>query len=347
MNEIAYRVACVQAAPAYFDKEAGVEKTVRFIDQAARSGVKLLAFPECWIPGYPWWAWLDAPVVGMGYVQRHFNNCIAADGPELQRIARAAKRAGVYVVLGYSERRAGSLYIAQAHIDPYSGTITPRRKLKATHTERTIFGEGDGSGYFVRETPLGRIGSLCCWEHLNPLNKYAMFAQNEQVHIGAWPGFSLYAGKAFALGPELNTAVSQVYAAEGQCFVLAASALVSEEIQGMICDTGFKRELLPTGGGAARIFGPDGSSIAPPLDEHEEGLLIAEIDLDLISLAKSAADPTGHYSRPDVFRLKADFRPRRPLDQVAPEHERMRSELPIDEDEDETVEQAPARASNH
>ena len=313
MSETAYKVACVQAAPAYFDKDAGVEKTISFIQEAATQGVKLLAFPECWIPGYPWWAWLDAPAMAMQFVQRHFNNCITANGPEMQHIAKAARDAGVYVVLGYSEREAGSLYIAQMHIDPFAGTMTARRKLKATHVERTIFGEGDGSDFFVRDTALGRIGSLCCWEHLNPLNKYAMYAQNEQVHVAAWPGFSLYAGKAYALGPELNTAVSQVYAAEGQCFVLAASLLVNQEIQDMICDTGFKRELLPLGGGTARIFAPDGMMIAEPLGEHEEGLLIAEIDLDMISLAKAAADPAGHYSRPDVFQLKADFTARRPV----------------------------------
>lgn len=302
----AYKVAVVQAAPEYFDMEAGVAKTIRLMEEAAASGAKLIAFPECWIPGYPWWAWLDAPAVGMQFVQRNFNNSMTADGPEVQKIAKVANDLGLYVVLGYSERDDGSLYIAQLHIDPDTKTITPRRKLKATHVERTIFGEGDGSDYFVRDTKLGRIGSLCCWEHINPLNKFAMYSQNEQVHIGAWPGFALYADKAYALGPELNTAISQVYAAEGQCFVLAASLVVTQEIHDLICETDFKRELLPLGGGTARIFAPDGSSIAEPLDEHEEGLLYADIDLDMISLAKSAGDPAGHYSRPDVFRLVAN-----------------------------------------
>lgn len=306
MTNPAYKVAVVQAAPEYFDMEAGVAKTIKLMQEAAEADAKLIAFPECWIPGYPWWAWLDSPAMGMQYVQRNFNNCMTADGPEVQKIAQAANDLGLYVVLGYSEKKEGSLYIAQLHIDPHSKTITARRKLKATHVERTIFGEGDGSDFFVRETPLGRIGSLCCWEHLNPLNKFAQYSQNEQVHIGAWPGFSLYSGKAYALGPELNTAVSQVYAAEGQCFVLAASLVVTKDIQDMICDTDFKRELLPLGGGTARIFGPDGSMIAEPMDEHEEGLLYADIDIDMISLAKAAADPSGHYSRPDVFKMVAN-----------------------------------------
>ena len=185
--------------------------------------------------------------------------------------------------------------------------------LTGDNIERTIFGEGDGSDFFVRETPLGRIGALCCWEHLNPLDKFAMYSQNEQVHVGAWPGFALYAGKAFALGPEINTSVSQVYAAEGQCFVLAASTLVTPEIQGMICDTDFKRELLPLGGGAARMFAPDGSPMGNVLPDTQEGLLLGDIDLDMISLAKSAADPSGHYSRPDVFHLLVNQEKRDPV----------------------------------
>lgn len=334
MTQSAYKVACVQAAPEYFDMEAGVEKTIRLIREAADAGAKLIAFPECWIPGYPWWAWLDSAIVGMQFVQRHFNNCLTADGPEMQRIARAAVEAGIYVVLGYSERSGGSLYIAQMHIDPVTKTMHPRRKLKPTFIERTLFGEGDGSDYFVRDTALGKIGSLCCWEHLQPLNKFAMYAQGEQVHIGAWPGFSLYAGKAYALGPELNTAASQIYAAEGQCFVLAATTLVDQKVQDAICDNDFKRELVPLGGGTSRIFAPDGSSIAEPLDEHEEGLLFAEIDLDMISLAKVAADPAGHYSRPDVFQLKADRSDRSAMSPQEGTKVDAPQSIAIDEDEE-------------
>jgi nitrilase len=333
MSHSAFKVACVQAAPAYFDMAAGVEKTIKLIREAAAQGAKLVAFPECWIPGYPWWAWLDSALVSMQFVQRHANNCITADGPEMQRIARAAIDAGIYVVLGYSERSAGSVYISQMHIDPYTKAMYPRRKLKPTMIERTLFGEGDGSDYFVRDTELGRIGALCCWEHLNPLNKYAMFAQDEQIHIGAWPGFSLYAGKAFALGPEVNSAISQVYATEGQCFVLASTLVVDQHIQDMICDTDFKRELVPVGGGASRIFGPDGSSLAEPLAPDEEGILYADIDLDMISLAKRAADPTGHYSRSDVFQLLANRGRRSPMiDTVAATGEPARLEIVTDQD---------------
>jgi aliphatic nitrilase len=130
-----------------------------------------------------------------------------------------------------------------------------------------------------------------------------MYAQNEQVHVASWPSFSIYPGAAYALGPEVNTAASQMYAAEGQCFVVAACATVSQEMVDLMCDSPEKHDFLKTGGGHARIFGPDGSPLAEPLAPDQEGMLIADIDLDMIAYAKSAADPVGHYARPDVFRL--------------------------------------------
>ena len=303
MSQNVTKVAAVQAAPAFLNLEKGVEKTIALIEEAAAAGAKLIAFPECWLPGYPFWAWLDSPAWGMQFVGRYFENSMTANGPEAQRIAAAAAANDIWVVLGYSERCAGSLYIAQLLIDDSGRIVHARRKLKATHVERTIFGEGDGSDIRVHATPLGRVGALCCWEHLNPLTKYAMYAQNEQIHVAAWPSFSLYQGTAYALGPELNNAVSQVYAAEGQCFVVAPTAVVTPEIVEMMCDTDAKRALLPLGGGYTVIYGPDGKLLSERLAPTEEGLVYADIDLGMIPFAKAAADPAGHYSRPDVARL--------------------------------------------
>lgn len=302
MSDGPFKVAAVQAAPAFLDLEAGVEKAIGLIREAAAQGARLIAFPECWLPGYPWWAWLDSPAWGMQFVTRHFANCMTADGPEAQRLAACARDNGIRVVMGYSERAAGSLYIAQLIIAP-DGTITPRRKLKSTHVERTIFGEGDGSDLAVHPTEVGNLGALCCWEHLNPLNRYAMYAQDEQVHVASWPSFSLYPGKAYALGPEVNLAASRMYAVEGQCFVVASCGIISPEMIELMCDSDAKRELLAPGGGHAMIFGPDGRALCDPIPEDQDGLLYAEIDLSMIAYAKTAADPTGHYSRPDVARL--------------------------------------------
>ena len=305
----AYKVGAVQAAPEFLNLEKGVEKAISLIDEAGRNGVKLLAFPEAWLPGYPWWIWLGSPAWGMQFVGRYHENSIEADSPEDRAISEAVKRNGLHLVLGVSERAGGSLYLAQWIYAPDGSVIARRRKLKPTHVERTVYGEGDGSDIKVFETDIGKLGALCCWEHLQPLVKYAMFSQHEQVHVASWPSFSLYRGAAYALGPELNTAASQMYAAEGQCFVVASCATVSDEMIEMLCDSDDKRQLLLSGGGFAGIFGPDGAPVAEPMKENEEGVLMAGIDLGMIAYAKSAADPVGHYSRPDVFRLMFNDRP--------------------------------------
>ncbi|MGH7907916.1 MAG: carbon-nitrogen hydrolase family protein, partial [Candidatus Binataceae bacterium] len=217
MTHPKFKAAAIQCAPAFLDLEQSVVRTVRLIDEAARNGALLVAFPEAWIPGYPWWIWLDSPEWGMQFVQRYHDNSIIAESPEMETIRAAARRNHVYVVLGTSEKDHGSLYLGQSIIADNGAVIAHRRKLKPTHVERTVFGDGYGNDLAVHETALGRLGALCCWEHLQPLTKYAMYSMFEQVHVASWPGFSLYTGKAYALGPELNSAVSQVYAAEGQC----------------------------------------------------------------------------------------------------------------------------------
>jgi len=304
-----FKVAAVQAAPVFLDMKATTEKAVQLIDEAGKAGVKLIAFPETWIPGYPWWIWLAAPAYGMQHVGAYHANSPVAGGPEDTAIAEAAKRNGIHVVMGLSEKVGGSLYMAQWTYGPDGEVIARRKKLKPTHVERTVFGEGDGSDLEVFDTDLGKVGALCCWEHLQPLTKYAMYSLGEQIHIASWPSFSLYRGMAYALGPELNTAASMMYAAEGQCFVIASCATVSNEMVEMLCDAPDKQQFLKPGGGFAQVFGPDGAPMGEALGETEEGLVIAEIDLGMISVAKSAADPVGHYSRPDVMRLLLNRKP--------------------------------------
>ena len=305
-----YKVAAVQAAPMFLDLDASIDKAISLIAEASRQGAKLIAFPETWLPGYPWFIWLDSPAWGMQFIQRYHDNSLTYGTPQAERLAKAARDHKVMVVMGLSEKRGGSLYMGQWIIDADGVTVAQRRKLKPTHVERTVFGEGDGSDLAVHETALGNVGALCCWEHLQPLSKYAMYAQNEQVHIAAWPSFSLYRGGAYALGPEVNNAASRIYAVEGQCFVIAPCATVSKDMIGLLCgDDPMKKQLLLEGGGFAAIYAPDGQLMHEPLPEKTEGLVYADIDLGMISLAKAAADPAGHYARPDVTRLLLDKTP--------------------------------------
>lgn len=298
-----FKAAAVQAAPAFLDLDAGVEKACALIAEAAAQDAELIVFPEVWLPGYPWWIWLGSPAWGLPFFARYHDNSVVLGDVYSRKLCEAARANNIHVVMGLSEKEGGSLYIAQLFISREGEILGLRRKLKPTHVERTVFGEGDGSHFQVYDLDVGQVGGLCCWEHLQPLSRYAMFSLGEQVHAAAWPSFSLYRGAAYALGPEVNLAATQTYAAEGQCFALMSVATVSGEMIETLADTEDKAQLIQKGGGFAQIFGPDGRPLVEPLPETEEGLLVAELDLSAIVLAKAAADPTGHYSRPDVVRL--------------------------------------------
>lgn len=310
----AFKVAAVQAAPSFLDLASGIERAIGYIEEASKLGAKLIVFPETWLPGYPNHIWLGPVAWSMQFVMPYTQNSVEAGSAEDQALAKAARDNRIQVSMGLSERSGGSLYIAQWLYGDDGEIVKRRRKLKPTHVERTVFGEGDGSDLVVSETTIGRVGQLSCWEHLQPLSKYAMYSQDEQIHCAAWPNLALYRGGAYALGHEVNNGASQLYAVEGGCYVIAACALVTPEIQAVVCEGDPMREqLCPVGGGYTRIYAPDGQSIGSDLEETEEGLVLADIDLNMIALAKAAADPAGHYSRPDVTRLLLNSSPQRPV----------------------------------
>ena len=256
------RVAAVQAEPVWLDIDGTVKKTITLIREAAKKGAALVAFPETWIPGYPVFLWTVPVPEQMPYVGRYHENSLTVNGDHMRSIREAARDAGITVSIGYSEKAFGSLYMAQTVIGPEGQILIHRRKLKPTHVERTLFGEGDGSDLQVVDTPLGRVGALNCWEHLQPLTKFAMYAQNEQIHIAGWPCFGVL-GEIPALSPLANMNASSTYALEGSCFVITSTQIMSDKgIKNFALADGSIPPIYNGGGGFARIYGPDSSLLS-------------------------------------------------------------------------------------
>lgn len=299
------KVAAVQASPVWLDAKGTLEKTIAIIEDAASKGVKFVAFGEVWLPGYPYTIWLQPPLVAMEIVMRHRMNAITVDGPEMKAIGEAAKKGGIWVMMGFAERDKGSIYCSQALINDHGKVVMTRRKLRPTHMERTVWGEGSLDGITVADTPFGKVGGLCCWENLQPINRQGMFQLGEQIHVACWPSFGMFKGArdAYALSAEVNLGESRSYAVEGGCFVLTPSSIITEEsIDDITMGNEALRAFVLPGGGEAAVFGPDGYRLTDPIPDTEDGLAIADIDLAMIEGAKVFADPEGHYYRPDVAR---------------------------------------------
>lgn len=225
------RVAAVQAEPEWFDLQASVKKTCTLIADAAAGGAELVSFPECFIPGYPAWIWsrsLDAEL-GVKYIA----NSLKVDSPEMETIRSAAAKHNINVVLGFSENDHNSLYMAQATISGATGEILmKRRKFKPTHVERTVFGDASGSSLMnVVDLPIGKVGALNCWEHIQPLLKYHTFLQREEIHVSSWPSLDHFVEGDpghWGMSREGSHCAGQQYAVEGGCFVMHTTAMLSQ-----------------------------------------------------------------------------------------------------------------------
>ena len=293
------KVAVVQAAPIMLDCAATTEKACRLIQEAAKEGARLVLLPEAFIPAYPRGLSFGTVIgsrteAGRRAYARYWDESVDVPGPVTQAIGEAAAQANVYVAVGVVEReqkyRGGTLYCTLLYFGPDGRLLGKHRKLKPTGAERLIWGEGDGSTLTTLQTEIGTLGGLICWENYMPLARMAMYQK----------GVDLYLAPT-ADARDTWQATIQHIAFEGRCFVLSANQYVTREM--MPADW---EDLDPAApalcrGGSA-IVGPLGQYLAGPLYD-QEGMLVAEVDLDLIKQARFDFDPVGHYNRPDVFRL--------------------------------------------
>ena len=296
------RAAAAQLSPDLAAPGGTVTKILDAIAEAGDKGVDLIVFPETLVPWYPYFSFIYPPVsTGKDHV-RLYENAVVVPGPVTDAVGAAACRHNMVVVLGVNERDHGSLYNTQLIFDADGTLKLARRKITPSFHERMIWGQGDGSGLKVVDTNVGRVGALACWEHYNPLARYALMAQHEEIHVAQFPGSLV--GPIFAEQIEVTI---RHHALESGCFVVNATGWLSEQQKTAIAaDTKLHKAI--TGGSFTAIVSPEGSHVVPPLTQGE-GLLIAELDMSLITKRKRMMDSVGHYARPELLRLLLDDRP--------------------------------------
>lgn len=291
------RAAAVQISPVLFSREGTTEKVLQAIDQAASQGAQLVVFPETFIPYYPYFSFVQPPVLMGKEHMRLYEEAVTVPSPVTDAVSSAAQSHGMVVVLGVNERDHGSLYNTQLIFDADGTLLLKRRKITPTYHERMVWGQGDGSGLKVVDTAVGRVGALACWEHYNPLARFALMAQHEQIHCAQFPGSLV--GQIFAAQIEVTI---RHHALEAGCFVINATGWLSpEQVEQITPDEKLQRVLR--GGCNTAIIDPEGNHLSPPITEGE-GIVVADLDFSLITKRKRMMDAVGHYARPDLLQLQ-------------------------------------------
>jgi nitrilase len=309
-----FKAAAVQTSPVFLNVDKTIDKAVSIIKEAASNGAQLVAFPEVFIAGYPYWNWIMTPVQGSKWYEQLYRSSVAVPSAEIDRICHAAKEYNIHIVIGINERgdSYGEIYNTNLIIDNTGTLVGKHRKLVPTWAEKLTWTSGDGSSLKVYKTEIGPIGTLACGENTNTLARFTLLSQGELIHIANYISLPV-------APPDYNMAEAikiraAAHAFEGKLFtVVSCSTILKEIMEAMKVDVPNAEELLTRKNSAfSGIIGPNGAVVGEPLID-EEGIVYAEIDLAKCIQPKQMHDILGHYNRFDIFDLRVNTAPTRKI----------------------------------
>jgi nitrilase len=304
------KVAAVHAAPVFLDRTATTAKAISIIREAVRAGAQLVAFPETYIPAFPVWAALWAPIENHDLFVKMASQSVLADGSEIASLRREAKTLGVCISMGISESSpasVGAIWNSNILIGHDGAILNHHRKLVPTFYEKLIWASGDGAGLRVVDTPVGRVGNLICGENTNPLARYSLMAQAEQIHISSWP--PIWPTRRPGNGSNFNNVAANrirasAHSFEAKAFGIVTAGFMDADMRDfLVAQDPQVADILDRTQRAASFFvDPTGETLGDHLQE-QEGIAYAEFDLTHCVEPKQFHDVVGYYNRFDVFSL--------------------------------------------
>ncbi|WP_396184095.1 carbon-nitrogen hydrolase family protein [Flavobacterium sp.] len=309
-----FKAAAVQTSPVFLNVEKTIEKAISFIKEASSNGAQLIAFPEVFVAGYPYWNWIMTPVQGSKWYEQLYKNSVAVTDESMKPLFKAAKDFNMHVIIGINERgdSYGEIYNTNLIIDNNGNLIGKHRKLVPTWAEKLTWSSGDGSSLKVYKTEIGPIGTLACGENTNTLARFTLLSQGELIHIANYISLPV-------APPDYNMAEAikiraAAHSFEGKLFTVVSCSTISKEIMDALKpDVPNIEELLTRKSSAfSGIIGPNGAVVGEPLID-DEGIVYANIDLEKCIQPKQMHDILGHYNRFDIFDLRVNTAPTRKI----------------------------------
>ncbi len=301
------KVAAVQAASVFLDREGSTEKACRLIREAGRNGARVIGLPEGFIPAHPVWYHHHAATSAIAnkLAVELFKNSVEIPGPEVDRLCAAARDANAYVVIGVCEKlpqTIGTMFNSQVYLGPDGTLLGKHQKIMPTVGERLVHMGGFGDTFGAFQTEFGPMSALICGENSNPLAVFALTAEGTRIHVMSWPNHFPTSGDPMRNRVAVD---SQAFAQMSKAFVISACGTIDEDmIRKLEVAPGAEKFLRnPDCCGGSAIVAPNSRILAGPMGA-EEGILYAECNLELGVLSKLRHDFAGHYNRPDIFQLQ-------------------------------------------